>query len=74
MAETLNFKSAGATRRRPRDEQTPDTFFEREITITLTGAEWFAYIARVLGKPLSAEGARLYSQAGEKIQQQLSAA
>lgn len=46
-------------------------FSERNITVTLTGAQWFALLARIGGRELSAKGAREYREATERLQKQL---
>jgi formate-dependent phosphoribosylglycinamide formyltransferase (GAR transformylase) len=46
-------------------------FENRDIAIVLTGEEWFAMIAKLLGKPLSDEGRRLNKAAGVKLAEQL---
>lgn len=44
------------------------TFAETRIAVTLTGAEWFAIIAKLAGKPLSDSGMKLYLSASAKMQ------
>jgi hypothetical protein len=51
-----------------------DRFGKAEITVTMLGEEWFALIARTIGRSLSPEGAKLYNRAASKIQEQLTAA
>jgi hypothetical protein len=48
-------------------------FEDRDIAIVLTGEEWFAMIAKLIGKPLSDEGKRLNKDAGVKLAAQLKA-
>jgi hypothetical protein len=54
------------------DELPP--FSQREVAVVLTGAEWFALLARLLRKPLSDKGRRVYVSAAEKLKGQLSKA
>jgi hypothetical protein len=49
-------------------------FSKRQIAITMSGAEWVALIARVIDKPLSEAGVRVYEQAQKKMIKQLRAA
>jgi hypothetical protein len=46
-------------------------FSQREVSITLTGAEWTALMARLLRQPLSDEGERVRRDAARKIKRQL---
>lgn len=46
-------------------------FSQREVSVTLTGAEWTAILARLLLHELSAEGERVYLDAVAKMQVQL---
>jgi hypothetical protein len=56
-------EEAGASTMKP--------FSQREVSITLTGAEWTAILARLLLHELSAEGERVYLDAVAKMQVQL---
>lgn len=47
---------------------------EREVAITLTGAEWVAFMARAMRRELSTEGARTYKRAATKLAEQIKAA
>lgn len=51
-----------------------DRFGKRNVTVTLTGEEWFALIANGAGKPLSAEGRSIYLVAAKKMGEQVVAA
>jgi hypothetical protein len=46
-------------------------FSQREVSVTLTGAEWTALMARLLRQPLSDEGERVRRDAARKIKRQL---
>jgi hypothetical protein len=52
----------------------PDRFSKTDVTVTLTGEEWFALLARIAKRPLSPEGAAIYHDATIKLQQQILAA
>jgi hypothetical protein len=47
------------------------TFAETNVVVTLLGAEWFAVIAKLAGKPLSDSGEALYLSASRKMQAQI---
>ncbi len=55
-------------------EKLHDRFGKREVTVTLLGEEWFALLARAVGRGLSKEGAAAYNRAATKMKEQLSAA
>jgi hypothetical protein len=46
-------------------------FERRVITLTLSGEEWFTVVAKLAGKPLSADGKELLHRAGVSISNQL---
>jgi hypothetical protein len=48
-----------------------DRFGKTDVTVTLTGEEWFALLARIAKRPLSPEGARIYKVAVGKLQQEI---
>lgn len=50
------------------------TFPAMDVTITLTGTEWTAVLARLVRRELSPEGAKIYNAAAGKMQEQLLAA
>jgi hypothetical protein len=51
-----------------------DRFSKMDVTVTLTGEEWFAIVSRLARKELSRKGAQVYLSAQDKLQEQLSAA
>jgi hypothetical protein len=51
-----------------------DRFGKRHVPVMLTGEEWFALLARIAGRGLSAEGATIYNRAAGKLQEQILAA
>jgi hypothetical protein len=51
-----------------------DRFGKTDVSVTLTGEEWFAILARLVNRPLSKQGAATYNKATEKMQVQLLAA
>lgn len=62
----------GAAHQHQASEQRSLPAFEyREIPIVLTGEEWFALVAKIMGKPLSDKGKRLNKSAAEKMAAQL---
>lgn len=46
-------------------------FPERAVSLTLTGAQWFALLAKVTGRDLSAEGVQQFNAAAVSIKAQL---
>jgi len=46
-------------------------FSELDVSVTLTGAEWTAVLARLLRQALSPEGERVFETASKKMQGQL---
>ena len=48
-------------------------FEKREVSLTLTGAQWFALLARCAGKGLSARGAKEYKTATDRLCTQIAA-
>jgi hypothetical protein len=56
-------EEAGASTMKP--------FSQREVSVTLTGAEWTALLARLLRQPLSEEGERVCLVAASKMKRQL---
>lgn len=48
-----------------------ESFADTPIAITLTGAEWFAILAKLADKPLSDDGRRHYQTAGDSMTKQL---
>ena len=53
---------------------TDDRFGKQNVTVTLTGEEWFAIIATGAGKSLSPEGRKIYRTAAKKMGEQVVAA
>jgi hypothetical protein len=49
-------------------------FGKAKVTVTLTGEEWFALLARITRRELSPKGSRVYRQAADKICAQIGAA
>jgi hypothetical protein len=49
------------------------SFYHRQIAVTLTGAEWVAFLARTVEKPLSPAGKETYCVAAAKVCDQLTA-
>lgn len=48
-----------------------DRFGKTDVTVTLTGEEWFALLARITKRSLSPEGASIYNTAVGKLSQQI---
>lgn len=46
-------------------------FGSRDVTVTLTGEEWFAIISTCSGKPLGPEGRKLYRDAAKRLGDQV---
>lgn len=59
-------------------QQTSDdrrgVFSNMDVTVTMKGEEWFALLARIIGRDLSAKGARTYNTAAGRMQEQILAA
>lgn len=51
--------------------QQDDCFGSSQITVTLTGEEWFAIISEIGGKALGPEGRKLYREAAKKLGDQV---
>jgi hypothetical protein len=49
----------------------PKRFGKTPVSITLTGEEWFALLARIDGRELSPKGSRIYRDASKKLCAQL---
>jgi hypothetical protein len=49
-------------------------FSERDVSVTLRGDEWAVLLAKIGGKPLSAEGRCIYAAGAKKLGDQLLAA
>lgn len=48
-----------------------ERFGSQDVTVTLTGEEWFAIIETCSGKPLGPEGRKLYRDAARKLGDQV---
>jgi hypothetical protein len=48
-----------------------DSFSKHDVTVTLTGEEWFALLCRLGGRSLSAKGSKIYDAATSKLQSQI---
>lgn len=51
-----------------------DSFSKLDVTVTLSGEEWFALMCRLDGRGLSNKGLKLYKSACAKLQTQVLAA
>jgi len=51
-----------------------DSFSKLDVTVTLSGEEWFAVLSRIAGRDLSLKGAKIYNAAAGKLQTQILAA
>jgi hypothetical protein len=49
----------------------PDRFGKTDVTVTLTGEEWFALLAKFDKRPLSPHGAAILKVAADKLSQQI---
>ena len=49
-------------------------FPEMDVSVTMTGEEWVVLMARIVGKPLSKKGGKIYTIACIKLTDQLTAA
>jgi hypothetical protein len=49
-------------------------FSERDVTVTLTGAQWVTVLGRILRLDLSPEGERTYHEATKRMEKQILAA
>lgn len=49
-------------------------FPDMDVSVTLTGEEWTALLAKLTSRGLSAKGIRVYDSAARKLQAQLLAA
>jgi hypothetical protein len=50
------------------------TFRDMDVTVTMTGEEWFTLIAKMVGKPLSKKGYQVLKSAQSKLTDQVVAA
>jgi hypothetical protein len=46
-------------------------FADRRVSVTLTGKQWFALIAKLADKPLSREGMETLREAASKLAEQV---
>ena len=46
-------------------------FSKQQVSVTMSGEEWVALIARVLNKPLSKRGEKVYQEAQLRLTHQL---
>ncbi len=46
-------------------------FSDKQITVTMSGRQWFALLARVVGKSLSLDGAKAYNEASAILKEEL---
>jgi hypothetical protein len=51
-----------------------DSFSKLDVTVTLTGEEWFTLLSRLVGRDLSPKGLKLYKGAIGKLQSHVLAA
>lgn len=51
-----------------------ESFGKRNVTVTLTGEEWFAIILKEPDRPLSVDGERIWRAAAKKMGDQVVAA